>query len=64
MLQVSCDCVSETLHGSNSNNEWRSTQWYVGKTFPIYCYHVSTEILLQGYEERLYLVSVTLRHTK
>lgn len=62
MLQVSCDCVSETF-------AWLKQQQQVEKysvvcTLPIYCYHVSPEKLLQGYEERLYLVSVTLRHTK
>ena len=39
LKQVSCDCVGETSARVKQQRRRRSTQ-YVGKTLPIYCYHV------------------------
>ena len=36
---VSCDCIGETSARFKQQWQWRSTQ-YVGKTLPIYYYHV------------------------
>ena len=66
LKHVSCDCIGEILVLQSETSEIlaqfkqqqrrRSTQ-YVGKTLPIYCYHVLFlfffQKLLRGYEERL-----------
>ena len=39
LKQVSCDCVGETSAWLKQQQQWRSTQ-HVGKTVPLYCYHV------------------------